>query len=644
MDGLRERRRHRNNDRTSGPTPDSSSRSPSSSPNCPHPKRFSLTSVLTVLLILQSTLLLFLLFLYSRPSKSSAPRLVNSLTTSSASPVVAHPTYDVFITVYAYDRPRHLLHLLHDIAREADATSLKIGLNVIDDNSLSCVFPPTNSSIFDEASSSSSSSSSSHLHLLLPTTPTTCSARTRFHHVESFLATRAWSLYVAPYRHARRRYWHLVRMAHALLKNVQSRYFLFLPDDDRLALQFFPRVIDAWERINDARKLTLMLHIEESREFEAVWTPLKPRAVGDGLFRIGWVESGNFLCTQHFLSFVNWSFPRVSPQRWIDNPPISSGVGAVLSDMIHSAGKRMYRTEVSFVAHVGVSLSKMNSKFRERNVPTLMTKYFADGKDEYEKMIEEAATVTVSIASVWTREAALHSTVYSLADQVDHLNVYLNGYESVPVFLLVPYVTVIRSDDKGAKGDIGDIGKFFWSNEITTEFHFTADDDIVYPGDYVTKMVSFWRSYDSPVVVGVHGIRIIDEALNPRNGRKGKGYYGSRQVWMGTENVSQAVNVHIIGTGTMMYRPEDIGYLDLEKMFPERNMADIWFGIIAQRLKLPMIVIPHVEGWIKEVDGTFEDSIYSRSTRSRTSDRLQSKAAQGVGSWNIYNASCTIRI
>lgn len=542
--------------------------------------------------------------------------------------------FDCYITIYSYDRPRALLNLLQDIIREADHENIRVAVNVIDDNSYGCIFPPIDENMFDVHGTGSHD-----LHLVkinFNETTTFCAARSRFRHVENTLRSRNWNLYVSKYRHGRRRHWHLIRMAHMLLHPTSADYYMFLPDDDRLATGFFTNVFHHWNVIKDERKLTLMLHVEETRENVAVWTKLKPEAIGNGIIRIGWVESGNFVCTEKFLRFMNWSFPRVPLKRWKDNPPISSGVGSKISELVHASNMRMYRTDKSFVAHVGVSSSKMNAEFRPKGKPFLLTKYFADGDEKYEAMLLEAATATVSIASHWTRETSLHSAINSLGPQVDHINVYLNDYDRIPPYLQAPYITVMSSKDKASRGDIGDIGKFFWSNEITTEFHLTADDDLIYPEDYVTSLIAFWRKYKAPLVVSAHGIRIKHEELSPPHGRRGKGYYGSREVWMAMEMVNKPAAVHILGTGTMLYRPHDIGRIEIDSMFPSPNMADIWFAILAQRLKLPMVVIPHHRLWIQEIPGTFENSIYKQSTRTRNSERNQTEAVKSVGTWEIH--------
>ena len=167
-------------------------------------------------------------------------------------------------------------------------------------------------------------------------------------------------------------------------------------------------------------------------------------------------------------------------------------------------------------------------------------------------------------------------------------------------------------------------------NDIESKFHLTVDDDIVYPEDYVEKMVRFLEGFEGGVAVGVHGIRLKEWIRN--------GYYGSREVYMGVEKVEKEVGVHILGTGTMLYRAKDLGKVEVMEVFREPNMADVWFGILAQRLGLPLVVIPHEEGWLKEIPGTFEDSLYRRFTRRRLADRLQTRAVKSVDSWIVHTA------
>eukprot|EP00172_Hildenbrandia_rubra_P001466 Plantae.Rhodophyta-Hildenbrandia_rubra.ctg2014.p1 GENE.Plantae.Rhodophyta-Hildenbrandia_rubra.ctg2014~~Plantae.Rhodophyta-Hildenbrandia_rubra.ctg2014.p1 ORF type:complete len:652 (-),score=86.62 Plantae.Rhodophyta-Hildenbrandia_rubra.ctg2014:621-2576(-) len=544
---------------------------------------------------------------------------------------------DIMITIYSYDRPRSLLQLLKDIAREGRRANRKVMVHVVDDNSFGCTFPAGDENVFDEfewrkqpKNSSSRVDPVDLVEVDRGRTELVCPGHSRFGQVRSFLKINGWRLFVAKHRHARRRYWHLIHLANSLLRNVRSKFYYYLPDDNRLSQDFFSKTIELWKSAKkDTNLMTMMLHHEETRTSVPVWTDLKPRRVSEDLHRIGWVESGNFMCTSDLLEFVRWSFPRVQPERWIDNPPISSGVGALLSQMLYDKNLTMYRTDKSFVAHMGVYESKMNAAFREKTSPSLLTRNFVDGDEAYQALLDNSSSVTASIASKWTRIAALQAAVDSLAPQVDHINVYLNDYESIPPFLHTPYISVLQSQNT-KEGDIGDIGKFYWANDIISTYHLTADDDIIYPLDYVEKMISFAQSHEGPVAVGVHGIKL-------KPGIK-QGYYGSREVFMGVEQVEDEVGVHILGTGTMLYRVSDVGAIDVKNVFKEPNMADVWFGIHAQTLKLPMVVIPHQEGWLREVPGTFEDSLYKKFTKRRLADRVQTRAVRLAAPWTVHEA------
>jgi hypothetical protein len=556
----------------------------------------------------------------------------------------------IAVTIYSYDRPSDLSRLLADIERTSSTAVLPVSVHVLDDNAFGCVpETPVTSNFLDDFDP---------YHAVLPISqlvPTmfmpehqhevvvSCAARRRYRRAEAIMARnvhRGWKLFSAHYRHGRRRYWHLVHMAHALLRRhaeeLNAMYYIFLPDDVRLASDFFNSAVAAWNNIADPRKMSLMLHIEESRLQSAVWTDLLPERLSDDLHRIGWVESGNFITDERLLEFFNWSFPAIPIQRWKDNPPISSGVGAMLSESLYAAGLSMYRTDRSLVAHVGVRLSKMNSAFRAHGMDAHLTLNFADGDVRYKALLLEATTVTASIASIWSREISLHATVDSLAHQVDHINVYLNGYDSAPAFLGVPHITALLSSDS-RRGDIGDVGKFYWANDVRTDFHMTADDDMIYPDDYVSRLRQFLAvSLRVPAVVGLHGIRILHEDLLPLSSRGGKGYYGSRQVFMGTAGVSKVEGVHILGTGTLMYRVADFGVIDLDAVFRKPNMADVWFGILGQKLSIPFVVMPHAKGWLQEFPHTSQDSLYRRFTRRRNADRHQTAAAIAAAPWVIY--------
>lgn len=588
-------------------------------------------------------------------------------------------TVDFSITIYAHNRPRLLAALLEDIAREAAAADVTVVVNILDDASLGCTFPPTDDNVFDTWDADAEAAAATagrprpaaaafspgegfagdpYLFLVASGDPADaaaelrqpCSSSLRYAPVFNAVRSRPrWRLFTTRYRHGRRRYWHLVATAHRLLRppsTPAARLYLFLPDDDRLATGFFSKAAASWASIPSTRKMTLLLHIEASREAVPVWTGVKPSPVSatDGaIVEVGWVESGNFLAPPRFLDVLRWSFPRVDPRRWVANPPISSGVGATLSELLHRSRWRMYRTHGSLLAHVSPGLSQMNGALRTAGDATHLSLRFADGEAAYNALLRGCPSVTASMASTYRREPALHAAVASLLPQVDILNVYLNDYDAVPRYLLgIPGLTVVWAGplgDGSGVGDLGDRGKFYWAANLTTDFHFTVDDDIIYPPDYVATLVAFADAHEPPVAVGVHGIKILAEKLSPPGSRRSAGYYGSREVFMGVDEVPKAVGVHILGTGTLAYRVASVGPLDAVADFPEPNMADVWFGVASQARRLPLVVVPHPKGWLREVPGTAAGSLYERFTARARADRLQTKAAVAAMPWVVYNAT-----
>jgi len=217
-----------------------------------------------------------------------------------------------------------------------------------------------------------------------------------------------------------------------------------------------------------------------------------------------------------------------------------------------------------------------------------------------------AEKIVASLASIPQRESILQDTVASLYPAVDHLRVFLNNYNHVPKFLLREKIEVCRSQDYG---DNGDAGKFFWAGDSSEGYCFICDDDIVFPPDYVFRMVNKLNQYNNRAIVGIHGI-LLKQPL--------KNYYdtNSRHVTGYWRECQQDYLVHVLGTGAIAYHTESI-FLNRESFF-FRNMADIWLAVQAQKQQIPMISIKRDKNWIIILDGEqSKHNIYSHSTTGK---------------------------
>jgi len=211
---------------------------------------------------------------------------------------------------------------------------------------------------------------------------------------------------------------------------------------------------------------------------------------------------------------------------------------------------------------------------------------------------ELTATVHVSMASTNTR-ASLRKSLESLVDQADYIHIYLNDYEAVPTWLneykgrRAKIEAVLGSS---TEGNIKDNGKVYFLKRING-YHFTCDDDLIYPKDYVQRMILLLQRYNNQAVVGVHGINMTADFV--RNTSLRYYEYKSRTVAHFAKPVPYESRAMILGTGTTAYHTSALSTLKYED-FPVPGMMDIWLAIYAKDHNIPMITMPREKNWVIE--------------------------------------------
>ncbi len=198
----------------------------------------------------------------------------------------------------------------------------------------------------------------------------------------------------------------------------------------------------------------------------------------------------------------------------------------------------------------------------------------------------ERRKICVSMASVGGREEMVVDAVHSLYPFVDKVRVYLNNYKAVPEGLNLPRVEIARSQQFG---DDGDAGKFFWVENSEFNLNLICDDDMIFPVDYVEKMVAALERYDNKAIVGLHGVLVKQPTPT---------YYRDkyRHVHHFANGNNVDYQVHLLGTGAILY---DANTLKLNRRdFQYRNMADIWVMERAQEQGVPAICIARPRQWV----------------------------------------------
>jgi len=398
--------------------------------------------------------------------------------------------------------------------------------------------------------------------------------------------------------HGKQHYYKLINRLFFEIKNKTFDYYIQLPDDVRLVAGFFDKAIYQFNHINDPRKVCLNILNDFSRK-GPIWVGYTPHEFGH-VIKTGWMDMC-YIANTRFFKTLNYSVK--VDESFSSKPGLSSGVGMEISKNIFSKKLGMYQVKKSLVKH-GFHKSVMHMKHREK-IP----------------LISNHEHVTANVASIPQRAKALEEMVKSIINQVDELNVFLNNYLSVPAFLKNPKIKVFRSQDYG---DMGDVGKFFAYNLWKPGYIFTMDDDLVYFPGYVNKLVIGIEKYEKKAVVSLHGRRFTQLPIHSY-------YHANCTGFRCLGSHPKDEPIHIPGTGVLAFHTDTI----LPKItdFKAINMADIWIGILCQKKSIPVVMLAHEAGWVK--DSPHYDHKYTIYEFLKNKDKVQTDAVNST-KWILH--------
>lgn len=201
--------------------------------------------------------------------------------------------------------------------------------------------------------------------------------------------------------------------------------------------------------------------------------------------------------------------------------------------------------------------------------------------------------ISAAIATITGRETQLERTLKSLEPQC-HLITYEKDHIK------------------------GDAAKFITGSE---GYFFSADDDLIYPLDYVVTMIRKLQEYDNKIIVTCLGRTILNFPI--------KKYYKSSEIdKIGCFQECTDTWVHIAGSGVMAFHT-DYFRPDLDG-FKNGYMADLWVSIQAQQQKIPILCIEKKANWLWSQPT--DNGIYERY---KDNDTEQVDAVNSMN-WNIY--------
>lgn len=211
--------------------------------------------------------------------------------------------------------------------------------------------------------------------------------------------------------------------------------------------------------------------------------------------------------------------------------------------------------------------------------------------------------ITIKIASIPDRIIQLEQTIYQFLKQADKIEVYLNNYTVIPQFLIQDKIQVFTSAEYG---DRGDIGKFF-QIEHAFGYVLTIDDDLIYPDDYVQKIIQKIDLYNRKSFICVHANRLPPNPLTS--------YYQDKIGIHFEKALENDTQVDIPGTGTLGFHTDLIKLTS--DIFIKPNMTDLWLALYAKNKGIPIICIERTSNWLLQARGkAFIESIYKSSIKN----------------------------
>ena len=170
----------------------------------------------------------------------------------------------------------------------------------------------------------------------------------------------------------KKRYFNVINKTFEFVKTVESKYFIYLPDDIRLVDNFFDETKRLYDSIDSRKKICLNI-LTDDRIHRENWGYPKGIDLGE-YYKTQWNDLC-FISEKKFFEELEYKIHNIPLTRWVKNPNLSSGVGHQITDRLNKKRFFLYHTKKSMVIH-GSHESKMN--YSERLKTKILTKHDID--------------------------------------------------------------------------------------------------------------------------------------------------------------------------------------------------------------------------------------------------------------------------
>lgn len=227
------------------------------------------------------------------------------------------------------------------------------------------------------------------------------------------------------------------------------------------------------------------------------------------------------------------------------------------------------------------------------------------------------------MATLPDRIGTLKKSLDSLIDQVDTVQIVVNGfsrwmlYESFNPFMPLVEWTKYRGKPLQVVEHDNSLqdGSRFINADRKPGYCFVCDDDILYPPDFVEKMIA---TYD--VSPDITFLAPMGKILKPRP--LTSYYKGWAKNYKTFEEVKELTRVDIPGCCGILWHTDRVKVNQTDMNVPN---SDVCIGVLAKHRGLGCYVIPHAADWLKDLMVELPKGTMDIYNRYKKNDSLQTE-------------------
>jgi len=217
--------------------------------------------------------------------------------------------------------------------------------------------------------------------------------------------------------------------------------------------------------------------------------------------------------------------------------------------------------------------------------------------------------IVAGVATIPSRLKYLGLILERIRPQVDDLWVMIDKENATSIDPLVDMFNL----NVVVPTRIDDARKFIPVKHYENAYYFSLDDDLLYPKDYVARMLKHMSYYDNKLISCVHGSWISKLPC--------QSYYQDKRAVHFQMGAPNGYQVMFPGTGTTAFHTS-IFQPRVEKHLPYKNIADVQIGLAAHKQDLPVLTVPRKRSWVTQIS-YIDPTSNSIWARRRFNDELE---------------------